>query len=175
VLIAEYLAVRHILTAPLIAARTAPYVREDDFDFEGLEVEKSTMSGGGALLVRIAFELWHAEKAVGLWELPRRLDASNFRRVTEALAIAPGSGGFPSPRRRNGWPPSGTRSGGGWTTALPRKAGLRSPAPSPSLPESPARAATARRARASPRARAATSSSGRTASSRSAAGARGRS
>lgn len=92
---AEYLAVRHVLTAPLIAARTAPHIREDDFDFDGLERAKATMSGGGALLVRIAFELWHAEKAVGLWELPRRLDAQNFRRVLEALAIARGGGALP--------------------------------------------------------------------------------
>jgi hypothetical protein len=81
----EYEAVRHILTAPLIAQRTAPYVGESDFDFDGLEQEALTMSDGEALLVRIAHELWKAEKVIGLWEVPRKLDEQNFRRVLEAL------------------------------------------------------------------------------------------
>ena len=86
----EVAAVRHILSAPSIATRTAPYIREDGFDFAGLEVERATMSGGEGLLVRIASELWHGEKEAGLWELPDRLDAGSFRRVVEALALARG-------------------------------------------------------------------------------------
>jgi hypothetical protein len=86
----DYEAVRHILTAPQISRRTAPYVLASDFDFVGLEREAETMSGGEALLVRIAYELWNAEKAVGMWELPRRLDERCFRRVLEALAICRG-------------------------------------------------------------------------------------
>jgi hypothetical protein len=86
----EHAAVRHILTAPSIAARTAPYIGEDDFDFAGLEAESATMSGGQGLLVRIATELWCGEKATGLWELPDRLDATSFRRVVEALVLARG-------------------------------------------------------------------------------------
>jgi hypothetical protein len=86
----EYAAVRHILTAPPIMTRTAPYVLPDDFDFVGLERETETMSGGEALLVRIAQELWRAEKVTGLWELPRRLDSASFRRVIEALSICRG-------------------------------------------------------------------------------------
>jgi energy-coupling factor transporter ATP-binding protein EcfA2 len=82
----EYDAVRHILEAPVIAERTAPYVGPSDFDFAGLHEEAKTMSGGEALLVRIAYELWLAEKAAGLWELTRRLDEANFRRVLEALS-----------------------------------------------------------------------------------------
>ena len=35
----EYDAVRHVLTAPQIARRTAPYIGVDDFDFAGLERE----------------------------------------------------------------------------------------------------------------------------------------
>jgi ABC-type uncharacterized transport system ATPase subunit len=81
----EYDAVRHILTSPLLAHRTAPYIGATDFDFAGLEREAATMSGGEALLVRIARELWLAEKVTGLWELTRRLDEANFRRVLEAL------------------------------------------------------------------------------------------
>lgn len=86
----DYTAVRHILTAPRVAARTAPYVGADDFDFPGLDREAETMSGGEALLVRIAHELWYAEKSVGLWELVRRLDEANFTRVLEALVLARG-------------------------------------------------------------------------------------
>ena len=88
----EYLAVEHVLTAPLIAARTAPYIRNDDFDFDGLIAETATMSSGEALLVRIGHELW-AAKAVGLWELTRRLDGPAFRRVLEGLMIARGIAG----------------------------------------------------------------------------------
>lgn len=87
----EYDAVRHILAAPMVAARTYPYGRRDDFDWEGLRLEAETMSGGERLLVSIAYELWHAEKVTGLWEIPRRLDAGNFRRVVEALSLCRGS------------------------------------------------------------------------------------
>ena len=90
---AEYEGVRHVLEAPLIARRTAPYVHADDFDWDGLLAEAESMSGGGRLLVRVAYELWHAEKAIGLWELPRRLDLPNFRRVLEALCLCRGSTG----------------------------------------------------------------------------------
>jgi hypothetical protein len=86
----EEVAVRHILSAPAIASRTAPFIGPDGFDFAALAAEQERMSGGEALLVRIAAELWRAEKQVGLWELPRRLDQGNFRRVVEALAIARG-------------------------------------------------------------------------------------
>jgi hypothetical protein len=92
-------AIRHVLTAPAIASRTAPHLREDGIDLAGLEIERATMSDGEALLVRIAFELWHGEKRVGLPELTRRLDARSFRRVVEALAIARGEAlpDWPSP------------------------------------------------------------------------------
>ncbi len=88
----EYAAVCHILAAPPVARRTAPYVREDDFDWDGLHQEAATMSGGERLLVDLAAELWSAEKKTGLWEIPRRLDAGNFRRVIEALYICRGAG-----------------------------------------------------------------------------------
>lgn len=84
----EYRSVRHILTAPSIATRTAPYIGEDDFDFAGLESERETMSGGESLLVGIASELWFATKQVGLWEVTRRLDSASFGRVLDALSIA---------------------------------------------------------------------------------------
>jgi hypothetical protein len=87
---ADYEAVRHILTAPLIARRTSPYIDETTVDFAGLQLELATMSGGEILLVNIAYELWSAEKVTGLWELPRRLDERNFRRVLEALALMRG-------------------------------------------------------------------------------------
>ena len=83
----EYLAVRHLLDAPSLAQRTASYIGDADFDWPGLIGETSTMSGGESLLVLVAYELWHAEKSVGLWELARRLDPWSFERVLEALSI----------------------------------------------------------------------------------------
>jgi ABC-type uncharacterized transport system ATPase subunit len=87
----EHAAVRHVLAAPRLASRTAPYVGPDDFDFAGLEREVETMSGGESLLVRVARDLWTAERTVGIAELVRSLDAANFARVLEALKIARGS------------------------------------------------------------------------------------
>ena len=87
----EYAAVLHLLTAPALRPRTAAYVIDGDFDWPGLLAEAETMSGGETLLVRIANELWSASKDVGLWELPRRLDAPSFARVLEALQICRGT------------------------------------------------------------------------------------
>ena len=87
----EYASVRHILTAPHLERRTTPYIGEAEFDFIGLYSEAETMSGGEELLVRIAGDLWNANRDVGLWELVRRLDRTNFERVLEALQLARGS------------------------------------------------------------------------------------
>jgi ABC-type iron transport system FetAB ATPase subunit len=87
----DHAAVRHVLTAPRIASRTAPFIGRDTFDFVGLDREVETMSGGESLLVRIARDLWSAERTVGLAELVHKLDAGNFTRVLEALRIARGS------------------------------------------------------------------------------------
>ena len=84
-------AVTHVLSAPLVASRTAPYLGADDFDFDGLERELETMSGGESLLVQVARDLWTAEHTVGLADLVHRFDARNFARVIEALKIARGS------------------------------------------------------------------------------------
>lgn len=86
----DYLAVRHILLSPSIAERAAPHIRENDVDWHPLLVEVETMSTGESLLVRIAYDLWHAGDDVALWELPRRLDRSSFRRVVEALGLSRG-------------------------------------------------------------------------------------
>jgi hypothetical protein len=86
----EYAAVRHILTSSPIAARSAPHIGVDDFDWPALLAEADTMSGGEQLLVRIGYDLWEAKGGVGIWELPRRLDPGNFRRVLAALAICRG-------------------------------------------------------------------------------------
>jgi ABC-type iron transport system FetAB ATPase subunit len=88
----EYAAVCHIRAAPAVERRTAPFIREDDFDWEGLHLEAATMSGGERLLIDLAAQLWSAEQRTGLWEIPRRLDAENFRRVIEALYICRGAG-----------------------------------------------------------------------------------
>jgi ABC-type transport system involved in cytochrome c biogenesis ATPase subunit len=83
----EYAAVQHILAAPRIASRTAPYIGEDDFDWTRLRAETETMSHSEALLVHVADELWNAEKRTGLWEIARRLDDGHFERVLAALRI----------------------------------------------------------------------------------------
>jgi len=86
----EYQAVRHVLTAPQIAHRTAQYIHADDFDFAGLEGEVATMSGGEALLISVARELWLAEACVGLSALVNRLDPLSFERVLDALRAGRG-------------------------------------------------------------------------------------
>jgi|ERR1022692_4257828 hypothetical protein len=86
----QYLAVRHILTSPAIVARATPHIGEDGFGWQPLLVEAETMSSGESLLVRIAYDLWHAGDGVALWELPRLLDRQSFRRVVEALAFSRG-------------------------------------------------------------------------------------
>lgn len=84
-------AIRHLLTEPRIAARTATYIGDNGFDFGGLSQAADTLSGGEQLLVRIAEELWSAERRVGFRELVRRLDVANFERVLETLCIARGT------------------------------------------------------------------------------------
>ena len=83
----EYQAVRHILSAPSIHARTNAHVRADDFDWAGLSCEAQSMSGGERLLVDIARDLWHAEKNVAVWQVGRSLGPTNFRRVVDALNL----------------------------------------------------------------------------------------
>ena len=87
----EYAAALHLLTGPELSLRTEDYVKDGDFDWPGLLAETERMSGGEALLVRIAYDLWHARTDVGLWEIPRRLDAHSFTRVLEALRLCRGS------------------------------------------------------------------------------------
>jgi hypothetical protein len=84
---ADWLAVRHLLAAPRIAARTAPHVRADDFDWDPLAAEGETMSGGERLLVDVARDLWQAGRTVSVASIPRQLDDAGFERVLEALRI----------------------------------------------------------------------------------------
>ncbi len=77
-----------MLSAPPIASRTAPYIGVDDFDFDGLELQLETMSGGESFLVKVAQDLWTAEHTVRIADLVQRLDTRNFARVIEALEIA---------------------------------------------------------------------------------------
>ena len=86
----DHLAVRHILASPTIAERVTPFVGEDGVDWYRLLVEAESMSSGESLLVRIAYDLWHAGNDVALRELPRRLDRTSFRRVVEALELSRG-------------------------------------------------------------------------------------
>ncbi len=94
----EYDAVRYLLTEPRIATRTAPYIGDHGFDFAGLAHAAEALSGGERLLVRIAEELWSAQKLAGFWELVRRLDLDDFERVLEALRIARGTNAWSAER-----------------------------------------------------------------------------
>ena len=83
-------AVRHILTAPAIAPRTARFVRADGFDWLGLFVEAGRMSSGQSALVRVAHDVWEGTGDVALWELVRTLDERSLQRVLDGLRIARG-------------------------------------------------------------------------------------
>jgi hypothetical protein len=84
----EYAAVRHILTSPAIRSRTAAFIGDDGFDWDGLLVEQQTMSGGERLLVLIARDLWEASGVVGVSDIVRRLDGNHFARVIDALSMS---------------------------------------------------------------------------------------
>ncbi len=90
----EYTAVRHILTAPILATRCAPYIGDDDFAWDGLLAEADTMSGGEVTLINVAHDLWTNTQAVAVWELPRRLGPTSFSRVLEALTLYRGESPF---------------------------------------------------------------------------------
>jgi len=87
-----YHAVRHILTSPRIAERTAPHIHEDEFGWYPILVEAETMSSGESLLVEVAYDLWHGNGDARVWELQRLLDRSSFDRVVEALELSRGEG-----------------------------------------------------------------------------------
>lgn len=81
-------AVRHLLSTPHLARRTAPFLRGDDVDWDGLAAEAPTLSGGEGLLVALARDLWYGTRTVGAPDLVRRLDERSFRRVVQALLLA---------------------------------------------------------------------------------------
>jgi hypothetical protein len=87
----DHAAVLHVLTAPQIAGRAAPYLEAAEPDFAGLGRETETMSSGQTLLVDVARDLWTAERTVGLVDVVRKLDPHAFARVVQALTIARGN------------------------------------------------------------------------------------
>ena len=83
----EYQAVRHILEDPVLNGRCSRYVKEDRFDWTALFTAARTMSSGGQLLIRIAYDLWTSNADVGLSEITRGLDSATFDRVLDALCM----------------------------------------------------------------------------------------
>lgn len=82
-----YSAVRHILTAPIIADRCRPYIGDGDIAWDGIMAQTPAMSSGQATLVRVALDLWNGEREVSVWEIPQRLGPSGFDRVVEAMHL----------------------------------------------------------------------------------------
>ncbi|MGE0026899.1 MAG: hypothetical protein AB7O78_18020 [Thermoleophilia bacterium] len=88
-------AVRHILTAPAIAARTAPHLDGPEGpDWPALLGEAADMSYGQGLLIRVAHDLGEGTALTPVWELPVRLGPAAFARVVEALAMYRGEGAW---------------------------------------------------------------------------------
>jgi hypothetical protein len=83
----EYTAVRHILTAPILAERCTKHIMDEDFAWDGLLAESEAMSGGQATMVRVALDLWSGERAISVWDLPQRLGPTAFDRVVEAMHL----------------------------------------------------------------------------------------
>jgi hypothetical protein len=82
-----YAAVHHILTAPVLAGRCAPYLHASDVDWDGLLAQTHAMSSAQVTLVRVAHDLWDGRHQVSLWELPTRLGPSSFDRVIQAMHL----------------------------------------------------------------------------------------
>ena len=95
----EYQAVRHILEDPMMNGRCSRYIKEDGFDWTALFTAARTMSSGGQLLIRIAYDLWTSNADVGLSEITRGLDSAAFARVLDALRMCRST----YPARRSQW------------------------------------------------------------------------
>jgi hypothetical protein len=88
-------AVRHILTTPSIASRTAAHLDGPEGpDWPALLDEAAAMSYGQGLLVRVAHDLGEGTALAPVWELPERLGPSGFARVVEAMAMYRGDGAW---------------------------------------------------------------------------------
>ena len=81
----RYAAARHVLSSPTIALRTRRYTADGRVDWYRLLADRPTMSSGEQVLVDIARRLWEGQALPDAWELTRRLDAGNARRVLEAV------------------------------------------------------------------------------------------
>jgi hypothetical protein len=88
-------AVRHILTTPSIADRTATHLGgAEGPDWPALLRAAEEMSAGQGLLVRVAHDLGEGTSLAAVWELPERLGTTGFARVVEALAMYRGVGAW---------------------------------------------------------------------------------
>jgi hypothetical protein len=96
----DYEAARHLLATPPLGRRTAPHIRADGFDWNGLFGLVAAGPESSRVLVAVAYELWEARRAVALWELPAALDWPAMSRVVEALYTSHGRARTaPDPRR----------------------------------------------------------------------------
>jgi hypothetical protein len=93
-------AAQHLLTAPQLWRRTAPFVRADAFDWDALLRMAVDLPDPQRVLVGTAYELCEARRAVALWEIPAALDPAGMERMIEALCICHGEIGAPPDGRR---------------------------------------------------------------------------
>jgi hypothetical protein len=88
---AEYVAAVHVLTAPILAARTPGYITPDGIRFDRLLEASRSWSHGEQLLVDVALDLWNGDGKSTPMDLIRSLDDGNFDRVLEAIALRRGT------------------------------------------------------------------------------------
>ena len=93
---AEYDAAYHLLTTPLIAERTRPFIRRRDFDWTRIFELSRPWSRAERILVQGAFDLWSGgreldgRRNIALYDPIHTLDARNFARLVEAVLIRDG-------------------------------------------------------------------------------------
>jgi hypothetical protein len=82
----DYLAALHLLACPLLEGRTAPYIGENEIDWEGIYARLyPLLSRSERLLVDAAYNLFGGEGALSLRELVTVLDGENFNTICEAI------------------------------------------------------------------------------------------
>lgn len=82
----DHIAARHILECPLLADRTAPYIREDEIDWPGMFNDiVPFMCHSERLLIDVAHDLFGGFAVTSLREIVTITDGENFNVICEAM------------------------------------------------------------------------------------------